>query len=128
MKKLKTVSDNPPGLSGMIPAIGGALSTMIPMPQQPTEREQRDRMDDILRGVDRNLSTLTERVAHIQHGLDKLTAKLDKIDGDLITKEDYNFMKRWLTGTTIGLVVTAIVACIALAGVIVIIVYLGGLG
>jgi len=101
---------------------------MIPMPQQPTEREQRDRMDDILRGVDRNLSTLTERVAHIQHGLDKLTAKLDKIDGDLITKEDYNFMKRWLTGTTIGLVVTAIVACIALAGVIVIIVYLGGLG
>lgn len=114
------------GLTGITNRLGGIINTMMP-PLQTPEREQRDKMDNILRDVDRNLSTLTERVAHIQHGMDKLTAKLDKIDGDLITKEDYNFMKRWLTGTTIGLVVTAIVACLALAGVVAIIIYLGGL-
>lgn len=120
------MSNDTRGLPETIQRLGGTIQTM--MPSMTTEREQRDRMDDILRGVAVNVSTLTERIAHIQQGMDKLTAKLDKIDGDLITKEDYSFMKRWLTGTTIGLVVTAIVACIALAGVVAIIIYLGGLG
>lgn len=112
------------GLTGTINRLGGALNTMMPM---ANDRDQRDKTDSILRDVDRNLSTLTERVAHIQSSVDKLTTKLDKMDGNQVTKEEYTFMKRWLTGTTIGLVVTAFVACLALAGVVAIVIYLGGL-
>ena len=118
-----------PDIGGLPQAVnqwGEALSTMITLPNDKTER---DKMDDILRGVDRNLSTLTERVAHIQSSVDKLTTKLDKIDGDLITKEEYYLMRRWLTGTTIGLIITFILACFACAGVLYLFLYLaqGGL-
>lgn len=102
------------GLTGTINRLGGALNTMMPM---ANDRDQRDKTDSILRDVDRNLSTLTERVAHIQSSVDKLTTKLDKMDGNQVTKEEYAFMKRWLTGTTVGLVVTFILACLACAGV-----------
>lgn len=120
--------DNPDigGLPQAVNQWGEALSTMITLPNDKTER---DKMDDILRGVDRNLSTLTERVAHIQSSVDKLTTKLDKIDGDLITKEEYFLMRRWLTGTTVDLIIAFILACFACAGVLYLFLYLaqGGL-
>jgi len=112
-------NDTPQGLDANIRQFGGALTTMI---------TPHNGNDDVLREVERNLATITERIAHMQHGIDRLTNKLDKIDGELITKDEYTIMKRWLTGTTVGLVVTFILACVALAGVISIVIYLGGLG
>jgi len=114
-------NDVPHGLDANIRQFGGALSNMITTPHNGDDGA-------VLREVERNLATLTERIAHMQHGIDRLTNKLDKIDGELITKDEYTIMKRWLTGTTVGLVVTFILACLALAGVIAIILYLGGLG
>lgn len=105
--------------------VGAALSKSTVITSH--DNNEHERMDGILRAVDRNLAQLTERVTHVQNSVDRLTTKLDKIDSELITKEDHAMIKRWLTGTTIGLVVTAIIACIALAGVVAIVVYLSGL-
>ncbi len=117
---------NRDGLPGAIQGLAGALNQPKPMNLPPMQSEDSDR--DILRGVEKNLATLTERVANVQAGVNHLSNKLEKIDDELITKEEYTFMKRWLTGTTVGLVITFALACIALAGVIAIVIYLGGLG
>lgn len=108
-----------------LPRTGGLATALDGSMNLAPKNEQTDR--DILRDLDRNLATITERVANIQSGVDRLTVKLEKIDGEIITKDEYAMIRRWLTGTTIGLVVTFILACLAVAGVIAIAVYLGGL-
>ena len=85
-------NDVPIGLPASIDALGRSLITM--MPPLHNDKTERDKMDDILRGVDRNLSTLTERVAHIQQGMDRLTDKLDKMDGERISRQEYKELKQ----------------------------------
>lgn len=82
-------NDKPPGLPGIIPTIGGALSTMIPMPQHQ-DTYQRERQDLLIEKLEK-VSTLVNVVIR---DIDKLTTRIDRWEGERISRQEYTELKQ----------------------------------